>query len=169
MSLKKVECKLQQLQQIRSNKLSSIVFILQGKESPSYEYNSANHLWISKEKKVRECMLNLFDSELEETDFRADPKLALDRINDWVSNATKGHIKDLIQEDSITADTDLVLANAVYFKGLWTSRFDKANSKRDIFYGTKNNFVTFMRQKGTFNHGKILHLFLLFRPIIYTE
>ena len=99
-------------------------------------------------------MLDLFSTELEKTDFRADPNAARIRINDWVSNTTKGQIKDLIPTDGVDASTDLVLANAVYFKGLWKSRFDKANSKRDIFYGARNSLVTFMRQKGTFNHGK---------------
>ncbi|XP_043283992.1 serine protease inhibitor 88Ea-like [Venturia canescens] len=124
----------------------------QGTEPTSYEYNSANRLWISQTKKVRECMLDLFSNELEKTDFAADPLAARNRINEWVSNTTKGHIKDLLPVDGVSADTDLVLANAVYFKGLWTSRFDKTNSKRDIFYGTTSNLVTFMRQKGTFNH-----------------
>ena len=63
---------------------------------------------------------------------------------------TKGHIRDLLPDGSIDESTDLVLANAVYFKGLWQSRFDPANSKKDLFYssGSQNSMVTFMKQKG---------------------
>ncbi|KAL2718817.1 serine protease inhibitor 88Ea-like isoform X3 [Vespula squamosa] len=122
--------------------------------SANYEYKSANRLWVTDARKLRDCMLDLFNDQLVKVDFKSNPMAVRKTINDWVSNTTKGHIRDLLPEDSITEDTDLVLANAVYFKGLWQSRFDTANSKRDIFYtpGSKNSVITFMRQKKTFNH-----------------
>ncbi|XP_017790236.1 PREDICTED: serpin B4-like isoform X2 [Habropoda laboriosa] len=126
----------------------------QGNASANYEYKSANRLWITDKANVRECMLDLFSGQLEKTDFHTNPAAVRDRINHWVSNITKGHIRDLLSPDSIGEDTDLVLANAVYFKGLWRSRFDPANSKRDLFYtsGSQHSMVTYMRQKGNFNH-----------------
>ncbi|XP_034185945.1 serine protease inhibitor 88Ea isoform X2 [Osmia lignaria lignaria] len=122
--------------------------------SADYEYRSANRLWISNARKVRECMLDLFGDQLEKTDFRTNPGAVRDHINEWVSNMTKGHIRDLLSSDSVTEDTDLVLANAVYFKGPWLSRFDVANSKKDLFYtsGSQHSMATFMRQEGNFNH-----------------
>nr|XP_050859601.1 serine protease inhibitor 88Ea-like isoform X3 [Vespula vulgaris]XP_050859602.1 serine protease inhibitor 88Ea-like isoform X3 [Vespula vulgaris]XP_050859603.1 serine protease inhibitor 88Ea-like isoform X3 [Vespula vulgaris]XP_050859605.1 serine protease inhibitor 88Ea-like isoform X3 [Vespula vulgaris] len=122
--------------------------------SANYEYKSANRLWVTNARKLRDCMLDLFNDQLVKVDFKSNPLAVRKTINDWVSNTTKGHIRDLLPEDSITEDTDLVLANAVYFKGLWQSRFDPANSKRDIFYtpGSQNSVITFMRQKKTFNH-----------------
>ncbi|XP_029166492.1 serine protease inhibitor 88Ea-like [Nylanderia fulva] len=122
--------------------------------STDYEYRVANRFWITNVKKLRECMFDFFEDQLQVTDFRANPAEVRIRINDWVSNMTKGHIRDLLPPNSITEDTDLVLANAVYFKGLWAQRFDPKNSKRDIFYasGTQNTYATFMRQKGSFNH-----------------
>lgn len=122
----------------------------------NYEYRMANRLWVTDTRKIRECMLDYFGDQLEKTDFRTNPESVRERINEWVSNMTKGHIRDLLPGGSITEDTDLVLANAVYFKGLWAHRFEPSNSKRDIFYasGSQNSVVTFMRQKGNFNHGK---------------
>ncbi|XP_011165015.1 serine protease inhibitor 88Ea isoform X2 [Solenopsis invicta] len=121
----------------------------------SYDYRIANRFWITNDRKLRECMLDLFGDELQVTDFRTNPAEVRDQINNWVSNMTKGHIRDLLPPNSIGEDTDLVLANAVYFKGLWAHRFDPKNSKRDIFYasGTQNSFTTFMRQKGNFNYA----------------
>ncbi|XP_012537205.3 serine protease inhibitor 88Ea [Monomorium pharaonis] len=123
----------------------------------SYDYKVANRFWITNTKKLRECMFDLFGDELQVTDFHTNPANVRDQINNWVSNMTKGHIRDLLPPNSIGEDTDLVLANAVYFKGLWTSRFDPNNSKRDIFYASgalypQNSFTTFMRQKGNFNY-----------------
>ncbi|KZC05196.1 Antithrombin-III [Dufourea novaeangliae] len=127
---------------------------IQGNTTTDYEYTSANRLWISDTRKVRECMLDIFGDQLEKTDFRTNPGAVRENINQWVSNTTKGHIRDLLPPNSIDQDTDLVLANAVYFKGRWQSRFDPANSKKDLFYssGSMNSMVTFMHQKGTFNH-----------------
>lgn len=122
--------------------------------STGYEFNSANRLWISNRTKVRECMLNLFGDQLVKTDFVSNPDGVRNGINQWVSNMTKGHINDLLASGSIDYNTDLVLANAVYFKGIWQSRFDVANSKKDLFYtsGSQHSMVTFMKQKGNFNH-----------------
>ncbi|XP_017876704.1 serine protease inhibitor 88Ea-like isoform X2 [Ceratina calcarata] len=127
---------------------------IQRNASTGYEFNSANRLWIANTRRVRECMLNLFGNQLVETDFRSNPEAARNNINQWVSNMTKGHINDLLPDGSIDEQTDLVLANAVYFKGIWHSRFDQANSKKDLFYtsGSQHSMVTFMKQKGNFNH-----------------
>ena len=103
-------------------------------------------------------MLSLFEEELEKVDFWSAPEAARHRINQWVSNITKGNIQDLIPSQGITQDTDLVLSNAVYFKGLWKSRFDPENTKKSIFYQAQNNatLANFMYQEGTFNHSEYL-------------
>ncbi|GAB1864140.1 Antithrombin-III [Camponotus japonicus] len=123
-------------------------------ESPDYEYKVANKFWITNSRKLRDCMFDFFGDQMQVTDFRTNPAEVRTRINDWVSNMTKGHIRDLLPPNSISEDTDLVLANAAYFKGLWAQRFDPKNSKRDIFYASarQNSVITFMRQKGNFNH-----------------
>ncbi|KAL0113662.1 hypothetical protein PUN28_012655 [Cardiocondyla obscurior] len=121
----------------------------------SYDYQVANKFWITNSKKLRECMLDFFGDQLQVTDFNTNPEGVRNEINDWVSNITKGNIRDLLPPSSVTEDTDLVLVNAVYFKGLWAHRFDSKNSKRDIFYnsGAQNSVTTFMRQKGNFNYA----------------
>ncbi|XP_014475805.1 PREDICTED: serpin B3-like [Dinoponera quadriceps] len=138
--------------------------------SDNYEYRVANRLWVSDDRKLRECMLDFFGEQLEKANFRANPDEMRIRINDWVSNMTKGHIRDLLTPGSIDSETDLVLANAVYFKGLWQYRFDPNNSKRDIFYekasGSQLSIVTFMRQKGNFNFvvSEVLGAYVLELP-----
>ncbi|XP_051158218.1 serine protease inhibitor 88Ea-like [Leptopilina boulardi] len=121
---------------------------------PSVEYNVANRLWVKNSTKIRMCMSAIFNHEIKKVDFRSNPESARNEINNWVKNITKGNIPELLPFQSITEDTDLVLTNAVYFKGQWKSRFNPENTKKDIFYPTENNatFENFMRQKGTFNH-----------------
>ena len=43
------------------------------------------------------------------------PLVSVDEVNQWVENATSGHIPDFL--DSIPHDVVLMLINAVYFKG----------------------------------------------------
>ncbi|XP_033208975.1 serine protease inhibitor 88Ea-like isoform X2 [Belonocnema kinseyi] len=120
----------------------------------NYEYEIANRLWVKNSTRLKSCMLSIFDQELEKVDFWSDPEAARNKINQWVSDKTKGNIQDLIPSQGITQDTDLVLSNAVYFKGLWKSRFNRENTKKSIFYQAQNNatLASFMYQKGTFNH-----------------
>lgn len=116
----------------------------------------ANRLWVADDKKLRECMLDFFGEEMQKTDFRINPQATRIHINNWVSNITKGQIRDLLPPTAIDSNTDLVLVNAVYFKGLWAHRFDPSDSKRDIFYasGSENFSIKYMRQKGNFNYGE---------------
>jgi len=51
------------------------------------------------------------------------PEAAVKMINTWVKKATGNLIESIISTGDINADTDLVLANAVYFKGDWMEPF----------------------------------------------
>lgn len=44
-------------------------------------------------------------------------------INNWIAEATRQKILDLIPEGSLDPDTRLVLANAIYFKADWVYQF----------------------------------------------
>lgn len=130
----------------------------QANSSSNYEYQVANRLWLSGSKKLRQCMLDFFSEELQPVDFKANPEAVRGQINQWVSNVTRNNIRDLLPENSIDESTDAVLANAIYFKGLWQSKFLPENTKKEVFYLTQGDNLSpypvtqFMRQKGSFNH-----------------
>ncbi len=50
-------------------------------------------------------------------------------INLWVEQQTRDKIKDLLAPPDVTKDTDLILTNAVYFKGAWATPFPKGATK----------------------------------------
>lgn len=85
-------------------------------------------------------------------------------INDWVSRVTKNNIKDLIPVDGISQSTKLVLANAAYFKGVWASKFPAERTKKQPFYvsESRQTFVPFMRQKGTFHYSNYTTFFIYY-------
>lgn len=122
--------------------------------SSSYELSSANRLFVSPAQRIRDCMQMLFNEEVESLDFARDPDAAASRINSWVAAITKNNILDLIPAGRLSGNTQLVLANAAYFKGLWKSKFLTENSRREVFHinSSKKVLVTMMRQKGTFNY-----------------
>ncbi|XP_050443090.1 uncharacterized protein LOC126847092 [Adelges cooleyi] len=62
-------------------------------------------------------------------------------INEQVSSATKGLINSIINKDDFTGDTDLLLANILYFKGDWLVQFNESLTEIQCFY-TKPNLCT---------------------------
>lgn len=127
---------------------------LNNNNSVSYEFNSPNKLFVDNHFEVRQCMLDYFGEEIERLNFRDQPGLAREYINNWVAQMTKNHIKDLLPEDALGIATKIVLANAAYFKGVWASKFPTERTKKEAFFvsETRQTLVPFMKQKGTFHY-----------------
>ncbi|XP_059168243.1 antichymotrypsin-2-like [Physella acuta] len=58
-------------------------------------------------------------------------------INDYIAEATKNLIKDIVSEGSITADTAMVLVNTIFFNGTWEYKFGKAYKEKFFKNGGK--------------------------------
>jgi serpin B len=71
---------------------------------------------------------------LETLDFIGAPDSSRTQINDWVADNTNDRIKDLLPAGSVTSDTRLVLANAVYFNGKWKYEFEESATHEAPFY-----------------------------------
>ncbi|KAM7533915.1 hypothetical protein Aperf_G00000107542 [Anoplocephala perfoliata] len=63
-------------------------------------------------------------------------------INQWVEKNTANKIKELMSSDSIDADTKLVLANAIYFKGSWKKVFRRECTRDAPFYTLSGKEIT---------------------------
>lgn len=50
-------------------------------------------------------------------------------MNLWAGKETNGLNKDLLSRDSIMNLTQVIFANAFYFKGVWDRKFDASLSK----------------------------------------
>ena len=91
-----------------------------------------------------------YDAEVADLDF-SDPGAAA-RINSWVSKETHGRIPKVI--DRIEPADLLLLLNAVYFKGQWAQKFDKAKTQQRDFTlpGGSVKQVPRMSQSGRFDY-----------------
>ncbi|XP_070136573.1 serine protease inhibitor 42Dd-like isoform X1 [Drosophila bipectinata] len=67
-----------------------------------------------------------------------NPKSAAATINSWVSGHTRNKITEIVTYRDITPDLVMVLINAIYFKGDWQYKFNKANTKKNIFRTSSN-------------------------------
>uniref|UniRef100_A0A8C4YCE3 Plasminogen activator inhibitor 1 n=1 Tax=Gopherus evgoodei TaxID=1825980 RepID=A0A8C4YCE3_9SAUR len=104
--------------------------------------------FVTRNKEVFQCSVKTVDFE--------DQNAACSSINQWVKNETRGMIDNLLSPDIIDgALTRLVLVNAVYFKGLWKSRFQPENTKKRTFNGAdgKTYQVPMLAQLSLFRCG----------------
>ena len=103
-----------------------------------YELNIANALWgqegAALEAQFLDLIARLYDGGLHLVDFRNNSESARIAINRWVENKTKEKIRDLIPSGGLNADTRLVLANAIYFKGRWLLKFSSKGTREESFY-----------------------------------
>jgi serpin B len=56
------------------------------------------------------------------------------QINSWVAEATNNLIESIVGPDSVSKDTQLVVTNALYFKGRWETPFHKSKTMDHEFH-----------------------------------
>lgn len=64
-------------------------------------------------------MKRVLNDSIEQLNFSDEPAQCAKRINQFVEQSTNDNIKNFIQSDHITTETQLIIVNAVYFKGQW--------------------------------------------------
>ena len=108
-----------------------------GASRGAYELRTANRAWGQKGFPFLPEFLRItrddYGAALEEADFIQASESARQAVNGWVQNQTNDRIKDLFPTGSIDNLTRLVLANAIYFKGLWSKPFDPARTVNSDF------------------------------------
>lgn len=91
-----------------------------------------------------------YDAGVKLLDFSGDTEGSRKLINTWVADNTEQKILDLLPQGSISADTKLVLANALYFYGSWAHPFEKTFTKDATFHAPSGD-VTNPSMHGTFS------------------
>ncbi|MBR2607038.1 MAG: serpin family protein [Bacteroidaceae bacterium] len=98
--------------------------------------NIANSMWVNENFKIKKGFeknnTKFYDATVKNIKFDA---AAVNAINDWCAQKTKGKISEIIKE--IDPMAQLFLINAIYFNSRWTTVFNKENTKEEEF--TKEN------------------------------
>lgn len=128
----------------RLNEFSSLYSSLNEKKDRC-TLKLANALWIQKNfhllKSYSEILEKYFRSESFNLDFVSMRDDAVTKINNWAKQKTEGKVRNLLDDNDISAQTRLVLTNAIYFKGFWKVPFDKNSTKPENFWVDKNTAV----------------------------
>ncbi len=146
-----------------STALGNYFQTLKGKDPDSnYVLNSANALWMQIGGEILEkytgILRNDFGAELFQCDFAKDHLKAMREINAWVSGKTREKIPDLLNSESLSPLTRMVIVNALYFLGNWASPFDEELTTKKPFQtphfpdGEKERFVDMMIQTSDFSY-----------------
>jgi len=98
---------------------------------------TANALWYRQSAQIKTSFLEanqrFFSSMVKALDF-SNPSAAEAEINQWASHQTHGRITGIANGMIDPVYTDLVLANAIYFKGGWLEPFDAKLTKERPFH-----------------------------------
>lgn len=104
---------------------------------PAFAVRMSNTAWaqdgLRLEPAYETDLRDRFGTRLRRADFVADPDGARHRINDTVADQTAGRITDLFPPNAISADTRLVLTNAVHLKADWARAFPADRTRQEPF------------------------------------
>jgi len=115
----------------------------------------ANAIWYSSRITVNPAFAALnrefYNATMDALDFTGPQAGGI--VNAWAEKNTSGRIKNIIS-GPLPADTSMLLANAIYFKGSWDRKFDPKATKDRPFHliGGGEKQVPMMAQTGEFEY-----------------
>jgi serpin B len=119
--------------EVVNSEIKNMKSILEDKER-NIELLIANSIWQADNFPIKESFITImktFYNAFVTTVAFGEPETA-QVINKWISDNTKGLIKDMVDETSY--DDIMYLVNAIYFFGNWIREFDPKNTKDEPFY-----------------------------------
>lgn len=141
------------------NAFCQSMLVQSGKVDPSTTLNIANATvinkkWVPLKDSFTKTIQSNYDAEVIYKVFGQDDVMGL--INDWCKEKTNGMIPKLLEKQPEEREYAHFL-NAVYFKGIWSNKFNKKDTKKEKFTLDNGDKVSvdMMQQKDRFNYGVI--------------
>lgn len=132
----------------------------------------ANKMYVDNSLKVnprfKQLTGGVFRSEASGLDV-SKPEESAKLVNGWVDEKTHSKIKEIVEKSDITAETRIILLNAVYFKGRWAKAFKKEDTEdRTFFLDAKTEKkVPTMWASGKYVYGELSDLNASFVELPY--
>ncbi|CAI9106581.1 OLC1v1005769C1 [Oldenlandia corymbosa var. corymbosa] len=154
------------------NSLSAVLVnsvLVDGSRCGGPRLSFVNGAWVDQSLSFKPEFKNISDNVYkacsEQVDFAKHAEKVRAEVNNWVEKETNGLIKDLIPDNAVNNETRLILANALYFKGVWEQKFEASVTKEHDFLllngGTiKVPFMTSWKRQyiSVYNGFKVLRL-----------
>ena len=120
----------------------------------------SNTIFLNKDYTLKTDFVNkarlFYEAEPETRDFHDGNTLNV--INKWAADHTEQMIQKVLDESEFNPEAVSYLLNAIYFKGAWTCKFDKAETVQEPFKHIGNTedmtYCQMMHQRRTFNYGE---------------
>jgi serpin B len=100
---------------------------------PQVQLTIANSLWANQQATLQpnfiQSIQDLYKAPVKKLDF--EDGASANTINKWVEDSTRGKITKIVEQ--IPPEQVLFLINAIYFKGQWSSKFDKSQTAKHPF------------------------------------
>lgn len=149
--------------------LDKLSLTLQGATSGSFDagsgqapsLNIANGVWAQAGFAILPSYLDTlatsFGTGIVRADFVNAPNVATAAINAWAAQKTDNRIQNLVPLGALNANTSMVLANAILFKGGWQVPFPAGATQNAPFntYGGGSTSVPFMNLVASFPYAKV--------------
>ena len=138
-------------------------------ESKGIRLNLANRLWGHEGYEFLPEFLAVtrkqYAAELARLNF-AQTEDARQTINGWVEDQTEDKITELLPSGVLSAETKIVLTNAVHFHGIWSDPFKKDHTQDEDFHLTVTDKikVPMMQRWDEFRYGAVNDLQILELP-----
>lgn len=119
--------------------------------------NLANSIWVNRGFELKPGFVTtneaFFGAMLASVNFET-PESA-ETINRWATESTRGKISGVVSFP-FPANTEMILANAIYFKGEWAEPFDEHLTQKRFFYlkGGTIKQTPMMSRRGTFRYAE---------------
>ncbi|PWA60051.1 hypothetical protein CTI12_AA384290 [Artemisia annua] len=116
-----------------------------------------NGLWVEQTVSLKDSFKQVVDkiykAECKQVDFLNQATKVTENVNAWAEDQTNGLIKKILSPDAVDNETQLIFANAVYFKGVWNVKFDPSKTKDYNFHlgdGSKHHIPHQLVKVGRF-------------------
>ncbi|KAJ0577790.1 putative Serpin family protein [Helianthus annuus] len=127
-----------------SSQLVSLI-LADGSPSGGPRLCFANGVWVEKtldlKPSFKEIVDTVYKAASNQVDFQTKAAEVTNEVNSWAEKQTNGLIKQVLPADAVNSSTRLVFANAVYFKGAWSEKFDQSKTKESDFHLLDGNKV----------------------------
>ncbi|GJX94522.1 serpin-ZX [Tanacetum coccineum] len=97
----------------------------------------------------------VYKTKASSVDFGNKRDEAVDVINSWVNKETKGLIRFIVEKSDLDQESAMLIANAMYFKGIWSNPFDADDTidKKFHLINGEQVSVPFMTSDKIFGYG----------------
>ena len=116
----------------------------------------ANSVWTEKNFEVNQAFIDILKNyyAAEGLSFDINDPSTPDLVNKWIEDNTNGLIKKML--DGLDSNTVMLLINAIYFKGKWSSQFDASKTVDIPFYRNDGSYASVPTMKQEHDFGVYL-------------